>query len=261
MVGRPLGGALFGVDRAIPFLFDTFTYAVSLITLLCIRKEFQAERPPGKGRVRRHEITAGIAWIWRQPFLRTTTFLISGSNLLFQALFLALIVIMTGNSAPPSTVGLIFGIAATGGVLGSVAAPAFTRRLSMRMVVIGTNWAWALLVPLVLVVRQPYLLGAVYALMCFIGPVWNVTIAAYQQAITPDRIRGRVVGAVGMVAYGGVPLGSFIGGLLLGSVGVNPTVWVLAIWMLLLAVVATVNPAVRDAPRAKPPARRPMSTV
>src|SRR5438270_13776703 len=34
------------------------------------------------------------------------------------------------------------------------------------------------------------LLGAVYALMCFIGPVWNVTIAAYQQAITPDRIRG-----------------------------------------------------------------------
>lgn len=247
MVGQPLGGILFGIGRAVPFLFDALTYLVSLATLLFIRKDFQLERTGERKRMR-SELTEGIRWLLRHPFLRTTTILIAGSNLLFQVLFLTVIVIAGDIGATPGAIGLMFGIASVGGVLGSLVAPTVERRLSMKVVVIGVNWVWALLVPVVLVVRDPYLLGAVYALMCFVGPMWNVVISAYQLAITPDSIQGRVIGAAAMVAFGAIPLGSLVGGLLLGWAGVRTTVWVLTIFMVFIAMVATVNRAVRAAP-------------
>jgi MFS family permease len=247
MLGQPLGGILFGIGRVVPFLFDTLTYLVSLVTLLLIKKDFQAARTGERKRMRT-ELTEGIRWLLRQPFLRTTTILVAGSNLLFQALFLTVIVQADDLGATPGAIGLMFGIAAVGGVLGSLVAPAAERRLSMKVVVIGVNWVWALLVPLMLVVRDPYLLGSVYALMCFVGPVWNVVISAYQLAITPDAIRGRVIGAASMVAFGAIPLGSLVGGLLLGWAGTRTTVWVLTIFMVFIATVATVNRAVRAAP-------------
>ncbi|MES9522039.1 MFS transporter [Streptomyces capoamus] len=247
MLGQPLGGVLFGLGRAVPFLFDAATYLWSLGGLLLIRREFQAERRPRTAPLHR-ELTEGVRWLWRQPFLRTTTFLVAGSNLLFQALFLTVIVMARGRHGSSAAIGVMFGVAAVGGVLGSLLAPAVERRLSMRTVVIGANWAWALLTPVLLVVRDPYVVGVVYALMCFVGPVWNVVVSAYQLAVTPDAIQGRVLGAVGLVAFGAIPLGSLVGGQLLAWLGADATVWVLAGWMVLLAATAAFSPSVRSAP-------------
>lgn len=247
MLGQPLGGILFGLSRAVPFLFDALTYLVSLVTLTLIRKDFQSERSATRGRMRQ-EFVEGAIWLWRQPFLRVTAFLIAGSNLLFQALFLAIIVIAHDNGASAAAVGVMLGIAAVGGTVGSLVAPWFQRRLSMKVIVIGTNWAWAILVPAELLTANPYLMGAFYALMSFIGPIWNVTVSAYQLAITPDRIRGRVLGAASMITFGALPLGSLIGGVLLGRVGAGWTVAVLACWMVFLAAVAALSPAVRRTP-------------
>ncbi|MEV8067281.1 MFS transporter [Streptomyces sp. NPDC085995] len=247
MLGQPLGGVLFGLGRAVPFLFDAASYLWSLVGLLLIRREFQAGRRARTAPLHR-DLTEGVRWLWRQPFLRTTTFLIAGSNLLFQALFLTVIVMARGGHGSSAAIGVMFGVAAAGGVLGSLVAPAVERRLSMRTVVIGANWVWALLVPMLLVVRDPYLIGVVYALMCFVGPVWNVVVSAYQLAVTPDAIQGRVLGAVGLIAFGAVPLGSLVGGQLLARLGADATVWVLAAWMVLLAATAALSPSVRSAP-------------
>ncbi|MFJ6841153.1 MFS transporter [Streptomyces griseoluteus] len=247
MLGQPLGGLLFGLGRAVPFLFDAASYLWSLTGLLLIRREFQAERRARTAPMRR-ELTEGVRWLWRQPFLRTTTFLIAGSNLLFQALFLTVIVMARGRHGSSAAIGVMFGVAAVGGVFGSLVAPWVECRLSMRTVVIGANWAWAALVPVLLVVRDPYLIGVVYALMCFVGPVWNVVVSAYQLAVTPDAIQGRVLGAVGLVAFGAIPLGSLFGGQLLAGLGTEATVWVLTAWMVLLAVTAAFSPSVRSAP-------------
>ncbi|HWM03466.1 MAG TPA: MFS transporter [Actinophytocola sp.] len=244
MLGQPLGGILFGLGRAVPFLFDAITYLVSLGALLMIRTPFQRTR-----RGERVRFTAGVSWLWRNPFLRATTFLVASSNLLFRALFLAVIVIAADNGASAGEVGVMLGLAAVGGVVGSLLAPVAERRLSMRTVVIAANWAWAGLVPMVLLVRDPLAIGAIYAFMCFIGPLWNVAISAYQIAVTPDHIQGRVLAAAGMVAFGAIPLGSLVGGAALGWFGTTATVAGLAVWMVLIALFATASPAVRNAPR------------
>ncbi|MGM1058477.1 MFS transporter [Saccharothrix sp. Mg75] len=248
MLGRPLGGVLFGFGRAAPFVFDIASYAVSVVTLGLIRRDLQAERGAVARRPRLAEFTEGAVWLWRHPFLRTTTLLIAGSNLLFQALFLVVIVIATEGGAPPSAVGVMLGVLAVGGVLGSLAAPAVSRRLSLRAVVVGANAAWLLLLPVLALVRDPLALGAVFAAMAFVGPLWNVSVSAYQLSVTPDRIRGRVLGAAGMISFGTVPLGSLAGGLLMGWVGAAATVWVLTGWMAVLVLTAVLSPAVRTAP-------------
>src|SRR6185437_13979770 len=45
LLGPSLGGALFGVARALPFLADAVSYAASVLTLSWIRVPFQEGRP------------------------------------------------------------------------------------------------------------------------------------------------------------------------------------------------------------------------
>lgn len=254
MLGQPLGGFLFGLGRAVPFLFDILTYLVSLVTLLFIRRDLQHDRGTGRGR---GGFAEGLVWLWRQPFLRATTLLIAGSNLLFGALYLVIIVRADEQGASSSAVGVMLGLGAVGGLVGSLLSPAIKRHTSMKVVVIGANWAWAVLLPLILLAPNPYWLGAVFTLMSFIGPIWNIVISSYQLAVTPDRIQGRVLGASGMIAMSGAPLGPLAGGFLLEHVGATASLWLLAAWMLALATAATVSPSVRRTPAepAASPAR------
>src|SRR5262249_7144487 len=49
LLGRPLGGFLFDLGRAVPFLADTLSYLASLTALLLIKSRFQGERPAARG--------------------------------------------------------------------------------------------------------------------------------------------------------------------------------------------------------------------
>src|SRR4029453_15552648 len=44
LLGQPLGGFLFHLGRAVPFLADTLSYLASLAALLLIKSGFQGER-------------------------------------------------------------------------------------------------------------------------------------------------------------------------------------------------------------------------
>lgn len=247
LLGQPLGGILFGVARWVPFLADALSYLVSMATLLLIRRDFQAERPRAR-RALHAEIREGLGWLWRQPFLRATAILVAGSNFLFQALVLVVIVVATGRGASPNTIGLMLAGFGLGGVLGALAAPWLQRYVPMKLVVVGANWVWALLMPLVAFAPGPYALGAVLAAMAFVGPAWNVVIGAYQLTITPDRLLGRVTSAETLLAYGAIPLGSLAAGLLLEWVGAVPATIALSVWMALLALAATASRGIRNAP-------------
>jgi predicted MFS family arabinose efflux permease len=247
MAGYPLGGFLFALGRSVPFLVDALSYLASIATLLLIRRPFQEERRAEERRHLLREIGEGIAWLWRQPFLRTASLLVAGSNFLFQALVLVLIVIAQDNGASSTVIGVMLAGAGVGGVLGSLSAPWLQRRISGRVVVIGANWVWALFVAPIAFVGNPYVLGALFAAMAFVGPAWNVVIGAYQLTMTPEHLLGRVSSAELVLAYGAIPLGSLCAGLLLEGLGTTGTAIAIAAFMLVLAVLATASPAVRGA--------------
>lgn len=258
MAGPPLGAALFGVARAVPFAFDAFTYLVSMGSLLSIRRDLQGERSHEALSVRRAlgEIREGIVWLVGEPFLRDAALLVAGSNFLFQALVLIVIVIARESGAAPAEIGLMLAGAGVGGLAGSLSAPWLHRRFPAGAVVIGANWIWAALTVPIAFTTNIAALGVLYGLMAFVGPAWNVVVGSYQLSITPDHLRGRVASVESLVAFGAIPLGSLFAGVTLEAVGSRACVFALTAWMILLAVAATASPAVRRmsarAPIAQP---------
>jgi MFS family permease len=68
---------------------------------------------------------------------------------------------------------------------------------------------------------DPWAAGAAYAATGAVWGVWNVTLLSLRQAIVPDRLMGRVVGAVRLIGFGSIPVGALLGGLVARSLGLR----------------------------------------
>ena len=51
--------------------------------------------------------------------------------------------------------------------------------------------------------------------------VWNVVVVSLRQTIVPDRLMGRVVGAIRLIGFGSIPVGALLGGLLGRTLGLR----------------------------------------
>src|SRR4029450_959134 len=92
----------------------------------------------------------------------------------------------------------------------------------------------------------PWLAGAPYAATGAVWGVWNVTLLSRRQAIVPDRLMGRVVGAIRLVGFGTIPIGALLGGLAARALGPRAPS--------LLAAPARPGPARAAAPHITTPA-------
>lgn len=247
LAGAPLGGVLFSVGRVVPFLADAISYAVSFLTLLAIRPPFQEAREP-RWTTLRAEIGEGVRWYWQQPFLRTLIAVVGATNIVYNALYLVLIVRARNLGASPFIVGAMFAFAGGGAILGALLAPGVQRHVSAKLVLLGSLWLWgtgmAVLVPL----PNAVALGVVIGLLAVAGPIFNVVLGSYRYALAPDRLLGRTASVARLVAWGTIPLGPLVAGFLVEAIGAAATLVVLATGMLLVAAAATVSPSVRSAP-------------
>jgi MFS family permease len=246
LVAPPLGGALFGLGRALPFLADAVSYVFSLASLLAIRTPFQEEREHEQMPLRT-QLAEGIHWLWGHPFLRTCAILFTWVNLLFEATFLVLIVVGRRQGLSGAHIGALIAVLGLCALAGSVASPRLQRRLSMRTIVVGSFWLQLGIAAFVLEPNIYVLLaGAIPAAL--IGPSVNAIVIGYRVAVVPDRLTGRVNSVARTIALCGAPLGPLAAGLLLGSFSARTTVAIFAGAMLLLSVIGSVSPSIRKAP-------------
>ena len=61
------------------------------------------------------------------------------------------------------------------------------------------------------------------------GTVYNINQVSLRQAITPDRLQGRMNASMRFVVWGTIPLGAVIGGFLGELIGLRSTLYVSAI--------------------------------
>ncbi len=246
LVAPPLGGALFGLGRTLPFVADVVSYLFSLGSLLLMRTPFQEEREQDDAPMRA-QLAEGFRWLWGHRFFRACALLFSWVNLVWEALFLVLIVAGRREGLSGGEIGLLIAGFGACSLLGSVAAPRITRLLSMRTLIIGSFWlqtgfAVFLLKPSV------YVLLAGTVPMAFFLPAVNSAVIGYRTAVVPDRLTGRVGGVARTIALCTAAFGPLSAGLLLHSLSLRETVGVYAAFMLLLAVLGTLNPSIRNAP-------------
>jgi predicted MFS family arabinose efflux permease len=246
LVGPALGGALFGVAQALPFVADAVSYAASVLSLTAIRARFQGERRAERQRLWR-EVGEGLSWLWHQPLIRFIALLTGMSNLTSAGFVLIIIVLAQRVQATPFATGLIFTIGGIGGILGSLIASPLQRRLSFGTVIISTSFAWAFLWVAYIFAPNIWVMGAITAASFVLNPIYNVTQLSYRLALIPDALQGRVNSVFRLLAFGGQPLGYALTGAALERFGPISTVAAIGAVQLVMATITALNAHVRHA--------------
>jgi predicted MFS family arabinose efflux permease len=247
IVGPSFGTLLFQtLGRAAPFVADAVSYLVSVFTLVLIRTQFRPSKSSAVVNLRA-EILEGLRWLWRQPLIRYMAFLTGGINLAHAGTGLIIIVLAQELGARPVDIGLIFSIGGIGAVLGSLVGGQVQKRFSFGQVIVCLMWVDAVLFPLYALAPAYLLLGVVFALMDFVGPVYNVVQFSYRLALIPDALQGRVNSSFRLLAFGMMPIGAALTGFLIERVGATVTVMAFTLWFVLLAIMTTLNRHVREA--------------
>ncbi|MFF9018124.1 MFS transporter [Streptomyces sp. NPDC014870] len=244
MGGPPVGGALFGVARAFPFLSASIGFLVSTVLLLFIRKPMKVEQiTPGEKR----NTAEGFRILGNQPVLRLLIVWIMGSNMAFthSGVFLALIATAESRGASASFTGMLLSIAGIGGLVGSLVAGPVIKRVAPAKLFLAAAWIGPVAAILLANVSGLVPLGIIVACVFLRGPITSALFLAYLAAMVPDKAQGRVLGAVMFMSMIAAPVGVFAIGTVFEAAG---PVWVFTVMAVVsgLAALPTLSPRIRN---------------
>jgi MFS family permease len=237
--GPAIAGVLVELLRA-PYaiLVDAISFLVSGLFVLGIAKREEnvptrEERREAKSSMRT-ELAEGLRWVLGNRYLRTIASCTATFNF-FGSLMGAILIVYLVRSLEmsPSMIGLLFGLANIGYLIGAVTA----NRIANRIGIGPAIWAGALcgaaflLVPLAPQNANdafPFLVAA----ETFVGfgvVLYNVTQVSMRQAITPERLQGRMNSVMRFIVWGVMPLGTLLGGSLATIFTLRTAIWAGAI--------------------------------
>ncbi len=233
LAGPGIAGVLVqAVGAATAIVVDAVSYVVSVVFVSLIKgTEAPGDRTVPKRRMRT-EIKEGLGYVFRHRLLRPIAACTAGANLV-DSMILAVIVLFAVRQLhmSPGLIGLTFAIGNIGAVVGAIFAGAISRRIGVGpTIVLGavTFCLPALLIPLAPAWAPIPFLATALTLIGFGGVVYNVNQVGLRQAITPERMLGRMNATMRFIVFGTLPVGAVIGGALGGSIGLRPTLWIAA---------------------------------
>jgi MFS family permease len=151
---------------------------------------------------------------------------------------------------------VIFAVGAPGAMIGAFVAARLARWLGLGPTIIWSavlGGVGGLLIPLAsgpLLIAVPLLIAAQFLIgLAFV--VYNVNQISLRQAITPDRLLGRMTATIRFMVWGTLPFGSLLGGALGSMLGVRPTLIIGGIGMMLAFLWVLFSPirTLRDQPQ------------
>jgi MFS family permease len=236
--GRSLGGVLFAVAASIPFLIDAGTFAASAALILALQGRFRVPRAEGTAeKTLVGEISDGLVWLLRHRLLFALAIMLGAGNLTFSATY-SILVLFADEVLNLSSVGygLLMTTGGIGGVLGSLFAERIGylfgtgRTLFLTMLLQGPVFA------AIALSGNPFVVGAMIALLGVAAFIWNVLTFALRQVLVPDELLGRVTSVYRLLGVGSGAFGALIGGLLARELGLAAPFWFAAAVMAVVAV-------------------------
>jgi MFS family permease len=240
VAGPAISGALIQLFTApVALLADAASFLGSVFFLRRISApEPPVEHEPG---TIRQQLSSGLQFIFGDPIMRPTILAAATLNLFnfcFQGLFILYATSPDYLGVEPGILGIALGMGAVGGVLGALTASRIGRVLGIgRAYVLGLILfpASVILIPLAGGLPQTAILALLFLSEFGQGVgvmILDINAGAMIQARTPDRIRGRAMGAFRFINMGIRPIGATIGGVLGGLLGVQPTLFVVIVLQL-----------------------------
>jgi MFS family permease len=235
-IGGPgTAGALIGALTA-PYAIvaDAASYVASVLFLFGIRnrEHVAARRSVAEETSMKTELLEGIRYVTGNRHLRAIAACTANSNFfgnVCYAILLVYVVRRLGLTA--QLIGIVVSCANIGLLIGALTAGWIAERLGVGRTILLSA---AMVGPgLVLIPLSPTsfpvpLLVLSLIVFGFSGMLYNITQISLRQAITPERLQGRMNSVMRFIVWGVLPLGALLGGALATVIGLRPTLFVAA---------------------------------
>ena len=238
-LGPSIGAALYQIGKAIPFLIDTLSYVISVISLLLIKTKFQEERTVVEKVDIKKDLKEGISWLFHNKIVRDMAIINAGVSFVFADLYLILIVLAKEQKATALQIGTIVSIAAVGSILGSIIGAHIQKKFHTGHLIIIANWIQAFLWLVYILAPNFIVIGIITAVISFINSVWAIAQISYRVSLIPDELQGRVNSVFRFLVYSAIPLGMVITGFALQAFGAKATIMMFFFVLVVFSIVAT----------------------
>ncbi len=269
LVGPAVGGVLIGVAGPTTTLWLAAAGFAVAVTASALVRVPGAGRPPRDARdggVWRGT-TEGLRFVWHDRLLRDMSLFSMALVAAYLPIEGVLLPVYFEQQGAPERLGVVLMALSAGGIVGALAYGRWGRRYQRRAIfvvaVIGASVAMVvvgLLPPFVTMVAASGLVGLLY------GPV-DPLISLAMQTRAPPLVRGRVLGVRSAAEYAAGPLGLMAAGPAVDTFGIRPTLIVVTLVLLAIALSAIglrslhgldalqpAGPAEQDNARRGPPA-------
>jgi MFS family permease len=261
LAGPGVGGVLIAILTApVAVAADAISFVVSALLIGRIRTA-ERESPPEARRSLLSELWEGLRYVIRHEYVRGMAASVAIFNFFGNvggAIILVYFVRELGLSA--ATIGVVFALGNIGFLVGAFVAKRIEARIGVGRTIVGSmvlSVPGLLLVPLAPKDFAVPLLVASGLIVGFAIVLYNVTAISLMQAITPDRLLGRMNASRRFLVWGVIPLGALVGGVLASTIGLRPTLFVGAIGASLAVLPLLFSPVrsltrIPDEPQSSP---------
>jgi MFS family permease len=223
----PIGAFLFVIGMALPFAANAACFALGalLVSRVVTSRAVEPEAAPARTSLRA-DMAEGLRWLLGHPPMRTLALTILAFNVTFGAAWSVLVLYARQQLAMDAIgFGLITTAIAIGGVIGTASYGALERRFSLGNIMrVGLVIETVTHLTLALT-RSP---AVALVMMVVFGAhefVWGTTATTVRQRAVPDALLGRVTGVYTVAIFGGIAIGTPIGGLLARTFGITAPFW------------------------------------
>lgn len=244
LAGPPLGGLLFGLAPAWPFVGNAVSYLASLAGVGLIRKPLQGE-PEQTPAGHRAALVEGVKFVFGNSFLRAVLTIAAPLNLALNGTVFTIIVTLQRHHVEPAVIGLTETIVAVGGLAGALVAPALQRWMPFTRLIRFICWAATVVLVISSLLTSTLAAAVPLSLAVFLGPACNAALFGYQAAITPDRLQGRVLSVIFMAAMSVSAAAPALAGLIVARVSSPAAVLFFAGSVSVAALTATFASGIR----------------
>lgn len=260
VAGPLVAGALVALLPVAGFMaFDALSFLLSALSLTLIVSSFNAgESKAGKTHILR-DVAEGLKYVLRHPVLRNISAMMALVNFVGVTAGTQLVLFAKEQlRATNSQVAWLFSAASIGVVVLSLLAGLLRKRWTFSQVALGALMLSGAALFVFAFQTDYWIALPLWALESGLGILFNINTGSLRQAIVPNEMLGRVISIAGVLAWSAIPLGAFLGGLVLEHTGnvvlVYAGMGVLTILIPLLFSFTALGHAERYLPKAEEPA-------
>ena len=223
-------------------LIDAVSFVVSAFSILWIRTPEPPPPPPEQREGTWVEIRTGMTALFAHPVLRALA-VAGGIHNLFGNIIgtVIMLYVLRELNLSPSLSGVIFAIGGISSFVGALLAGSVVRQLGQGPAIVTTALMGALASVFMPLARGPL----VVVVACLVAQqllgdgaltVYAIHATSLRQAITPERLLGRVSATLRVSDWAFMLLGTLLGGVLGELIGLRGALWVATAGQLLSVV-------------------------